>query len=111
MKLSVLVPKQTDRLHYIFDLMLGDLLGIEFELFTNAEKFASAEGPKLNYGCERVGQEPHQKAVNLLFERNIVEQSGKTIDFEGTKALFPVCGKETLFPFGVFAASFYLVSR
>lgn len=111
MKLSVLVPKLTDRLQYIFNLMLGDLLGIEFELFTNAEKFASAECPKLNYGCEKVGQEPRQKAVNLLFERNIVEQSGKTIDFEGTKALFPVCGKETLFPFDVFAASFYLVSR
>ena len=57
MKLSVLVPKQTDRLHYIFDLMLGDLLGIEFELFTDVERFVSVEGPKLNYGCERVGQE------------------------------------------------------
>ena len=111
MKLSVLVPKQTDRLHYIFDLMLGDLLGLEYELFTDAESFVSAEGPKLNYGCDRVGQEPLQKAVNLLFERNIVEQDVKTIDFEDTKALFPVYGKETLFPFDVFAASFYLVSR
>lgn len=111
MKLSVLVPKQTDRLRYIFDLMLGDLLGIDFELYTNAERFASVEGPKLNYGCERVGQEPWQKAVNLLFERNIVEQDLKTIDFEGTKAPFPVYGKDNLMPFDVFAASFYLVSR
>lgn len=111
MKLSVLVPKQTDRLRYIFDLMLGDLLGVDFELYTNAEKFASVEGPKLNYGCERVGQEPLQKAVNLLFERNIVEQDLKTIDFEGTKALFPVYGKDNLMPFDFFAASFYLVSR
>ena len=98
MKLSVLVPKQTDRLRYIFDLMLGDLLGIDFELYTNAERFASVEGPKLNYGCERVGQEPLQKAVNLLFERNIVEQDLKTVDFEGTKALFPVYGKDNLMP-------------
>ena len=111
MKLSVLVPKQTDRLQYVFDLMLGDLLGIDFELYVNAERFASVEGPKLNYGCERVGQEPLQKAVNLLFERNIVEQDLKTVDFEGTKALFPVYGKDSLMPFDVFAASFYLVSR
>ena len=111
MKLSVLVPKQTDRLHYIFDLMFGNLLGIEFELFTDVERFVSVEGPKMNYGCERVGQEPLQKAVNLLFERNIVEQDLKTIDFEGTKALFPVYGKDNLMPFDVFAASFYLVSR
>lgn len=111
MKLSVLVPKLTDRLQYIFDLMLGDLLGIDYELYTDAERFASVEGPKLNYGCERVGQEPLQKAVNLLFERNIVEQDIKTIDFEGMKVLFPVYGKDNLLPFDVFAASFYLISR
>lgn len=111
MKLSVLVPKQTDRLRYVFDLMLRSLLGVEYELFTDAERFVSVEGPKLNYGCERVGEELRQKAVNLLFERNIVEQNCNAVDFEGTKALFPVYGKDTLFPFDVFAASFYLVSR
>lgn len=111
MKLSILVPKQTDRLQYIFNLILVDLLGIDFEIYTDNTRFASVEGPKLNYGCERVGDELCQKAVGLLFERNIVEQDGKTIEFEGTKALFPVYGRDSMLPFDVFAASFYLVSR
>lgn len=111
MKLSVLVPKVTDRLQYIFDLMLGDLLGVEYEFFTESGAFAQATGPKLNYGCERGGDEPYQKAVRLLFERNVVEQDCQPVDFEDVKGLFPVYGKDNLFPFDVFAASFYLVSR
>lgn len=111
MKTFVLVPKVTDRVHYIFNLVLGDLLGLDYALLTDAEKFASAEGAKLNYGCEPVGQEPRLKAANLLFERNVVEQDCQSVDFEGLKCLFPVSGKYNILPFDVFAASFYLVSR
>ena len=111
MKLLVHVPKITDRVAYTFDLLLGDLLGLGFELTTDAECFKSAEGPKMHYGSERLCDAPFQKSVNLLFERHINEQDTKSVDFETVKGLFPVYGKDLLLPFDVFAAAFYLVSR
>ena len=111
MKLLVLVPKITDRVAYIFDLLLGDLLGIDFTLTTDMERFKVEECPKLQYGPERRCDVPFLKSINLLFERHIEEQDTKSIDFEDTKGLFPVYGKDLLMPFDVMAASFYLVSR
>ena len=105
------VPKITDRVHYTIDLMLKCLLGLDFELTADAEKFMACEGPKLCYGKERIGEAPFQKAVNLLFERHINEQEVNSVDFEDVKGIFPVYGKGSLMPFDVFAASFYLVSR
>ncbi len=111
MKLYVLVPKITGRLHYAFDLVLGRLLGLEYELVSDAERYASVEGARFTYGRDRVADEPGLNAVPLLFERKIEEQELPSIAFEGTRALFPVFGKGNLMPFDVFAASFYLVSR
>jgi hypothetical protein len=111
MKMLVHVPKITDRVHYTFDLLLKQLLGLDFELTADAEQFKSYEGPKLGYGKERIGEAPFQKAVNLLFERHINEQEMNSFEFEGVKGLLPVYGKGSLMPFDVFAASFYLVSR
>ena len=105
------VPKISDRVAYTFDLVLGDLLGLDFELTTDAERFAAADGPKFQYGYERLCEVPFQKSVGLLFERHIHEQELQLVDFESVKALFPVYGKDLLMPFDVFAASFYLVSR
>lgn len=111
MKMLVLVPKVTGRVMYIFDLMLRQLLGIDYEITTDVEAFHVYDGPKLNYGNQRIGEEPFVKAVDLLFERHINEQSFRTAVFEDTVAPFAVYGKGNLFPFDVFAASFYLVSR
>ena len=107
----VLVPKITGRVIYTFDLLLKQLLGLDFDLTTDPERFKSCEGMKLNYGKERLGEEPSQKAVGLLFERQVLEQETHTVDFEDVKGMFPVYGNSTLMPFDVFAASFYLVSR
>ena len=111
MKMLVHVSRITDRVLYTFDLVLKQLLGLDFELTSDAEKFNAFEGPKMNYGPSRLGDAPFQKSVNLLFERHINDQETAALDFEGVKGLFPVYGKGLLMPFDVFAASFYLVSR
>ena len=107
----VLVPKVTGRVMYVFDLMLRQLLGLDFDFTTDVEQFKAFEGPKLHYGPQRIGDEPFVKAVDLLFERHIHEQSIRTVDFEETVAPFAVYGNGNLMPFDVFAASFFLVSR
>ncbi len=105
------VPKITDRVVYTFDLVLKQLLGLDFTLTSDEEKFSACKAPKMAYGPSRIGEAPFQKAVNLLFERHINDQEKSSVDFENVKGLFPVYGKDTLMPFDVFAASFYLVSR
>ena len=111
MKMLIHVPRITDRVHYTFDLLFKQLLGAEFELTADAERLKAYEGPKMSYGKERIGEEPFQKAVNLLFERHINEQEVNAVAFGDVKGIFPVYGKDLLMPFDVFAASFYLVSR
>ena len=111
MKMLILVPKVTGRVMYIFDLMLGQLLGIEYDLTTDAEQLKAYEGPRLHYSSQRIDDEPFVKAVDLLFERHIHEQTFRTVEFEGTIAPYAVYGQGNLLPFDVFAASFFLVSR
>lgn len=111
MKMLVHVPRITDRVLYTFDLVLKQLLGLDFSLTSDAESFAAFEGPKLCYGPSQIGEAPFQKAVNLLFERHINDQDTASVDFEDVKGLFPVYGRNLLLPFDVFAATFYLVSR
>jgi hypothetical protein len=107
----ILVPKQTNRLRYTIELVFGSLLNIDYELTTDVEKFKSWNEEKFHYGNAPIGDEPFQKAIKLLFEREIVEQSLKPFDFEDVKGIFPVFSPNSLFPFDILAASFYIVSR
>ncbi len=111
MKMLVLVPKVTGRVMYVFDLMLKQLLGVEYDMTTDAGSFMAYDGHKLHYGHQRLGDEPFVKAVDLLFERHIHEQSFRTVEFEGSTAPYAVYGHGNLMPFDVFAASFFLVAR
>ena len=111
MDMLILVPKTTNRLHYIFDLIIKDLLGISFKLTTDNETFTSHNGPKFHYGNSQFWNEPFQKASNILFEHDITEKEIKIVDYKDVKAIFPVYNEKSLFPFDIFAASFYFVSR
>lgn len=107
----ILVPKTTNRLHYIFDLIIKDLLGISYKFTTDNETFTSFDGPKFHYGDSQFWSEPFQKATNLLFEHDITEKDPKIIDYKDVKGIFPVYNEKSVFPFDIFAASFYLVTR
>ncbi len=111
MDMLILIPKATNRLHYIFDLIIKDLLGISFKFTTDNETFTSFNGPKMHYGDNQFWNEPFQKATNLLFEHDITEKEIKIIDYKDVMAFFPVYNDKSIFPFDVFAASFYLVTR
>ena len=109
----ILVPKITNRLFYIFELVLKEELGIDFKFTTDEEKFLSYNGAKLHYGTTPLNEEPglFQQAVKLLFERDIYDQDLKICDFNDTKAIYPVFNDKSSFSFDIFAASFYIISR
>ena len=109
--LLIFTPKVTHRCNYIFQLMLGDLLGIDFELTDDPVAFSAHEGPKLSYARTPVGDELNIAPAKLLFERGIEGQELAFIDFGETRAFYPTFSKHTAIPFDPFAAAFYLVSR
>ncbi len=110
-RLLVLVPKTTNRLKYTFDLVLKNLLGIDYQFTSDSDVFAHCSGPRIIYGEKAFGGHPFFKATPLLFEREIAPQEIRPFDYEGVKAFFPVYDPHSLLPFDLFAASFFLLSR
>lgn len=99
----------TPRLQYIFDFIGKEIAGEPFRITTDAETFRQHEGPKINYSKSRIA-EPEFIIHNseLLFEKGIKEQSINCFEINGYKAFFKTEGD---FPFDIFGASFYLLSR
>lgn len=98
------------RLRYIFDLILADLVGVEYELTHDADKFIFHTGPKFNYSEKQFGEELFFFSTQLLFEKKIKQQDIAVLDWMDTKAFFATHPKYVL-PFDPFAAAFYMVSR
>lgn len=106
----ILVPRKTNRINYIFRLLLNRLLGLDVEFTTDIEEFKNAAQPKMAYGM-KVGGGLYFDNCSLLFETKISSIHINYIKFDGLPAPFPVSDKDSSLPFDVFAASFYLVSR
>ncbi len=110
-KILVYVPKLTNRLHYVFQLVLDEQLGFSVEFTTDKLVFTSREGYKMSYADERLGQEFHIRQVQLLFEKEIFSQDLKPFVHGDSMAFFPTFHRESALPYDVFSAVFYLVSR
>jgi hypothetical protein len=106
----VYCPKITNRINFIFKLILKDLIGTEVELTTNEEKFKNHSGAKFSYAPHPIADELIFLSKNILFENDIRDYNITVSDRVGVKIFFPV-GKISALPFDPFAASFYLVSR
>jgi hypothetical protein len=110
-EILVLVPKITQRLRYVFDLVLHEQLGFTVELTTSERNFIAFQGVKITYGESAVEENFFIKSTQLLFERDIFSQDLKPFNYEDITAFFPVFNKDSSLPFDIFAAVFYLVSR
>ena len=99
----------TNRMGYVFPLVFHGLLGKSVAFTRDPEIFNGWDGPKLSYGSNPLGDEPHFKAHHLLFEKGVRPQELDVFPRKGTKAFFPVKGGA--WEFDPFAAIFYLVTR
>jgi len=109
--LKVFTTRRTNRKDYILKLILSDLIGIEFQLTHDKSEFINYVGPKLNYSAEAFGDELFIQAHRLLSERAINSFDVETTSYKGLPAIFPVYDKKSLYPFDIFSAAFYFVSR
>ncbi|MGB3007680.1 MAG: polysaccharide deacetylase family protein [Chitinophagaceae bacterium] len=99
----------THRLTYILSFINSQLSGEEFLHTDNVKTFIDYPGIKINYSAQRITDNefwliPH----TLLFDTGIKSQPIDCIEVNGNKAFFKTSGD---FPFDIFAASFYLLSR
>ncbi len=108
--LLVYTIKTTPRLRYILDLILNDLIGIDFQITHDVHTFIDHKGPRLSYCDQALADEPFFFASRLLFEKGIEDQQINVFEWKGTPVFFGTHPKYTM-PFDLFAASFYLVSR
>jgi hypothetical protein len=99
----------TNRLKYICDFIGNELLGKPFELTNSKEHYLDHSGVRINYSPGKLYENefwlrPH----SLLFEKDIKQQNTECFEVNGSKAFFE---NQDDFPFDIFAASFYLLSR
>ncbi len=110
-RILVLIPKRTNRLIYIFNHILKELLGLEPSYTTDIEAFKNTDEAKMHYGSMPLDKEFFISADNLLFERGIQEQELSWGRYMDLPTLFPSYNRSSVYLFDPFAASFYLLSR
>lgn len=102
--------KTTQRITYIFKHICFRILGIEVNFTNVIEDFIAYSGPKLSYGKKELGDELFIQSTELLMQDGFESIDITVKDWGDTKCFFAV-GKNSVLPFDIFAASFYLLSR
>ena len=100
----------TARLQYICSFIFKEVMGIDFKLTIDSDKFKGHTGPKINYSDSKFSQDEFYVGNSpLLFERGIKPQQINCFVTNGNHAFFKTESGD--FPFDILAAAFYLLSR
>lgn len=106
--IKIYCTENIPRLRYIAGIILGDILGLSWEVTTDKRKFG--KHPVINYSAERIAGSFKILPDRLLFETGIVEREIMVSDWKGIPVFFQTDSDSDI-PFDIFAASFFLVSR
>lgn len=109
MHIIVFSPILTPRIKYIFNFIFKDILKTEVEFTGNKEYFLQSELAKISYADKPLENELFFKNSSLLLSNKVEIHKLKSISFDDYKVPFPV--DDSPFPFDVFAASFFIISR
>lgn len=99
----------SSRLQYTCDFIFKEQFGIDYKITIDSESFRNHAGAKINYSNSRMEDAYTIKSQSLLFEQDIKEQTINCVDLNNYKAFFKTSDSD--FPFDIFAAIFYLLSR
>jgi hypothetical protein len=95
------------RLRYIAGIILGDILGLTWEIVNDRRKLG--KHPVINYSDEVIPGAFRISPFTLLFETGISPQEIFIGEWKGLPVFFQEHAADL--PFDIFAASFYIVSR
>jgi hypothetical protein len=110
-KLMVYLPQHSTRAEYIFSLLIRDLMGAEMIMTDRREDYFSYTGSRLEYATVPSGEGIFFCSCGLLEEKSIQPQTIELFTFKNYPAFFPVKDDRSAFPFDLFAAAFYMVTR
>jgi hypothetical protein len=97
-------------LQYICSFIFKEQLGLDFKLTIDSEAFKNHSGAKINYSDSKIiDDEFYIQNHPLLFENDIKTKDVNCFIVNGNKAFFKTA--DCNFPFDIFAAAFYLLSR
>ncbi len=108
MSLLIYTETLSTRKNYIFQFLIGEILGLTFQCTDNEQVFLKSELPKFSYGRKRLINEIFIQEESLLTESYIQKQAINFYCFDGYKLPFSTTGD---LPFDIFSAAFYLISR
>jgi hypothetical protein len=108
--LLVYTSKITPRLTYAFKHFFTRILLLDVQFTTKVDEFVAHSGLKITYAKQPLGTEFFVKSKDLLFQQGVSDIDINISDWEETKCFFKL-NDQSMIPFDVFAASFYLLSR
>lgn len=96
------------RLSYIAGIVLGNILGLQWEIVTDRRKIG--KHPVINYSAHNIKGSVKISPDKLIFEAGTVPREITIREWKGYPVFFQTC-QDSDIPFDLFAASFYLISR
>jgi hypothetical protein len=105
---KIFTIRDVPRLRYIAEIILGEILGLSWEIVTDKRKLG--KNPVINYSAEEVKGSFRICPDGLLSESGLKNFIPSVADWHGLPVLFQISGESDL-PFDIFSASFYLISR
>jgi hypothetical protein len=106
--IKIYAKSDVPRLRYIAGILLGDTLGLSWEVITDKRKLG--KHPVINYSAENITGSLKISPDSILFEKGISFRNIVVTEWKGLPVFFPTSPDSDL-PFDIFAASFFLVSR
>jgi hypothetical protein len=100
--------RDVPRLRYIAEIILGEILGLSWEIITDKRKLG--KNPVINYSGEDINGSLKIQPHNLLFETGLKNHEPSVSEWKGLPVFFQTPEGSDL-PFDIFAASFFLISR
>jgi hypothetical protein len=100
--------EDSTRLRYIAGIILGDILGLSWEVITDKRKLG--KHPVINYSTEKVSNSFKITPDSILFEKGFCLKKTDPGQWKGLPVFFQTNSDSDL-PFDILAASFFLVTR
>lgn len=107
-QVRIYANEDVPRLRYIAGIILGDILGLSWEVTNDKRKLG--KHPVINYTTENIAGSFKISPDMLLFETGVSAREIIVNEWKGLPVFF-LTGSDSDIPFDIFAASFFLVSR
>lgn len=100
----------SSRLQYTCQFIFRELMGAEFMITIDPEEFKNHSGVCINYSEKKIKEADCRiESTGLLFETGVKTQPVECFSIHNNKAFFKTENAD--YPFDIFSAVFYLVSR